>query len=128
MFSGLFSFCRGRASGFPCACVRDSFHVVPGGAENTQPFCWIVVFKRERCSNGGIGVPRCGGALEMSVLLHVRANGDSAVKIQRRHTSGGCAARVGSRARITHRVRSRCVGELRAKLIERCSKQGRGLT
>ena len=60
--------------------VWEKKNVASGVAENTRwdtcrrqlclgvnlsPIFWIVVLRRERYSNKGVGAPKCGGAQEM---------------------------------------------------------------
>ena len=91
----------------------------PGGADNTRCktnkmttmsheklssiFC-IVLFRRERYSNEGIGAPRCGGAKEIPMSCCMCEPMETAQSLWRRHTCGGHAAKVGTRARTAHLV------------------------
>ena len=125
-----------------CACVCDSVHVAPGGAENTH---WNT-HKRHLCLwanyrqflgswiSYGNSINQMKRRAEMwrrlrnvHVLLHVRANGDSPVSLAMTHMrwlhgQSGHESTGYTRGVVPH------VGGLQAWPIDRCSEQGRGLT
>ena len=89
---------------------RESIHVVTKNSNFSLKWGACMT---STVSNSGSGALACGGAQETShVLLHVGANRDSPVS-GRWHTCGGKAAKEGTRARTSHKVRSLCISGFR---------------
>ena len=91
-----------------------------------SPIFWVVVFRREWCSNRANGAPRCGGALEnIHVLLHVRANGDGPVSLAMTHMRWlhGQSGHESTDSTLSVVL---CVGGLQAWPINGCSNKDAG--
>ena len=100
-------------------CARDFVQVAPGGTENTY---WKIHKKHPRlgrnyrqfvgsCYSDVNGVqterterPRCGGAKGMSMSCCMCEPVETAQSLWRYHKFGSYTAKVGTRARIAHRV------------------------